>query len=505
MRICLTACSRWYLAASLLVALSSSATLAQQAGDPLIQDPPLQEALAAAKSAGFLITPQELQIPLPPEDQNAAPLYLQLNDLYFKSKQITSEDDLLMEALANPRASQEQFAAARRLLDEKKEVFTRLHQAVSRPQCVFQKDYTLGPALLFPELKTMRMSARFLLGESALQLHEGKPEDAVRTASLVFHIVNHLLQGRATLHCEVALAVDAMALRTLGAILNAAGDRSTVRTALLQALKERPAPPSPAVMLRSRIAFGVGEAEVLLWSDERLRASFGIPKASKDVNAITLFRELSAVGELSSRDLDDEVKPIVLPINPTMPSRKDTAAYTAWVNANKRATILTLSRMLTELNKPFDQYIGVEANIVTGLGMETINAFVKSGQKPSSNVIASLKAQDTYELLRHRGSDYAQARGEILRMATLLVGYKADHGSFPEQLEAVLSPAPLDPFDGKPLKYRREGEGFVLYAVGRNHDFDGGQPNTRVRNTEAVLRYPFPTRSKQTDLNNQQP
>jgi hypothetical protein len=38
-----------------------------------------------------------------------------------------------------------------------------------------------------------------------------------------------------------------------------------------------------------------------------------------------------------------------------------------------------------------------------------------------------------------------------------------------------MTEVPLDEFDGKPLRYRREGEGFILYSVGTNLVDDGGE------------------------------
>ncbi len=98
--------------------------------------------------------------------------------------------------------------------------------------------------------------------------------------------------------------------------------------------------------------------------------------------------------------------------------------------------------------------------------------------------------------LRKRIAYNMTARGEILRAATMLLSYKASHGAFPEQLSAAIFPEPTDPFDRKPLKYRREGTGFIVYAVGRNHRLKGGKANSQIASSEAGLRYLQPTSSK---------
>jgi hypothetical protein len=57
--------------------------------------------------------------------------------------------------------------------------------------------------------------------------------------------------------------------------------------------------------------------------------------------------------------------------------------------------------------------------------------------------------------------------------------YKSRTGRYPERLEelvpALLPEVPIDPFTGKTLVYRREGEGFIVYSLGSNQRDDGGR------------------------------
>lgn len=56
--------------------------------------------------------------------------------------------------------------------------------------------------------------------------------------------------------------------------------------------------------------------------------------------------------------------------------------------------------------------------------------------------------------------------------------YVLTYAGLPDSLDALvpdyLDRVPLDPFDGQPLRYRRVGEGFVVYSVGKNLVDDGG-------------------------------
>jgi hypothetical protein len=57
--------------------------------------------------------------------------------------------------------------------------------------------------------------------------------------------------------------------------------------------------------------------------------------------------------------------------------------------------------------------------------------------------------------------------------------YKSRTGHYPETLEelvpGLLADVPIDPFTGRPLVYRREGEGFIVYSLGSNQKDDGGR------------------------------
>ena len=72
----------------------------------------------------------------------------------------------------------------------------------------------------------------------------------------------------------------------------------------------------------------------------------------------------------------------------------------------------------------------------------------------------------------------AEARLKCARSALAALRYRAKHGKLPETLDALVpdlvESLPPDPFSGKPLLYRKDADGFVLYAVGENGKDDQG-------------------------------
>jgi len=69
-------------------------------------------------------------------------------------------------------------------------------------------------------------------------------------------------------------------------------------------------------------------------------------------------------------------------------------------------------------------------------------------------------------------------RRGILTIATVM-WYRKDRDHYPDNLNELISTGyldslPMDPFSGKPLVYKKTGDGFVLYSIGEDFKDDGG-------------------------------
>lgn len=69
----------------------------------------------------------------------------------------------------------------------------------------------------------------------------------------------------------------------------------------------------------------------------------------------------------------------------------------------------------------------------------------------------------------------------MVMIAIALKRYQLKHGNYPPDLNSLvtefLAAVPLDPVDGKPLRYKLNSDGtFLLYSVGENGVDDGGNP-----------------------------
>ncbi len=70
------------------------------------------------------------------------------------------------------------------------------------------------------------------------------------------------------------------------------------------------------------------------------------------------------------------------------------------------------------------------------------------------------------------------AKLRAARSAVAVERYRLKNGNVPEKLEELvpsfLSQVPLDPFDGKPLRYKKTATGYKVYSIGSDGDDDGG-------------------------------
>ena len=83
------------------------------------------------------------------------------------------------------------------------------------------------------------------------------------------------------------------------------------------------------------------------------------------------------------------------------------------------------------------------------------------------------------------------AHARVFRAGLALMRYRKAHGAFPDRLDQIEPAVRLDPFTGGPLRYRKEGAGFLVYSVGPNLRDDGGQC-TGYRGEEDDVAWKFP-------------
>ncbi|MFN9974305.1 MAG: hypothetical protein ACK58T_30845, partial [Phycisphaerae bacterium] len=132
------------------------------------------------------------------------------------------------------------------------------------------------------------------------------------------------------------------------------------------------------------------------------------------------------------------------------------------------------------------------------LGPEVVSASVELEQRldsPRGRVrYAPLKVlMPAISNAAQAGRRAAEARDATLVMIALEIHRRAT-GTYPASLDALvpsLLPAvPPDGADGKPLRYARRGESYILYSIGADLRDDAGTRPTDAEDSRALRRRP---------------
>jgi hypothetical protein len=405
------------------------------------------QALAEAQKAGMPVTAQALQKPLPPPEQNAAPLYTRLTEL-LKTHPISKEDKIVERLASRTLPSEEQFERARRALKHRSDLLPLLHKAVARPQCIFVRDWSRPTYVPMFEIATMRRATRLLTAESLLLAHDGKPLEAVRNQALGFQVARHANAENHLNGYLNSIAFDRITLVGLQNILTLSGTDPAVAEAVRAAVEKHWTLPS----LSKALQFQAGSDMVML---EYLRKKGPV----------------SFKGVLSD--------PSLPPLNPQewSPER-----WNLFIDVNGSLLLKHARKLIAVADLPYRESAPVFRTVHTEFDQD------KDPQHLLTLIFFSYP-QDGEQRA------HMQATAEITRAGAAALAWKAKHGRFPPTLEAAMSPVPLDPFDGKPLRYRLEGKGFVVYSIGATGTFAGGTPD-QSPDKEALFRYPLPSYSK---------
>ena len=71
------------------------------------------------------------------------------------------------------------------------------------------------------------------------------------------------------------------------------------------------------------------------------------------------------------------------------------------------------------------------------------------------------------------------AQMRITRAGLALLQHKQSEDAFPETLEALKLSDNDDPFSAEPLRYKAQGQSFILYSVGPDQKDNGGSPKQK--------------------------
>lgn len=403
---------------------------------------------AAARREGIPLTAQELQQPLPPVGQNAAPLYTKLTKLLHDKPLGLPKYAEGMDAFHSYTPAQ--IAAVRQILAARQDVMILVHQAADKPQCVFVRDWSQSVKLNFPEYSPMREAARLIKTESYLLARDEHYKEAAADQARGFRIAEHAASDHLLIAYLVGTASDSLTLSGMQSILALAGPDVSVDADVQQAVMAR----QPHLSLRKAMAGEAGFDCTVFQTMHRAEnngidavvAASGFSESEAHQVRISSGEQKHLHNLIDAWQAEYLVRMQPLIMASDQPPLVRRAVYAA-----------SASQAEQDNSRP---------DVLTYLFADSL---VPAFSKIDLNEIRT------------------RARVAVTLAAAAVLAEKAKTGRFPN----ALPPQFVDPFTDKPLLYKREAaDGFIVYSAGPTGTFDGGKPGEKVPGQESVFRYP---------------
>jgi hypothetical protein len=307
-----------------------------------------------------------------------------------------------------------------------------LRKAAAMPGCSFERDYSRGIELRLPELDQLRHGARLLALDARARAAHGDGPPALADVAALYGIARHINEP-ILISIFVAAAIEEMGARALEGVL--------AHTT-----------PQPEQLARLSASLGQGASY-----RTQVQRAFQMEEAALGLSSFTMLAGENAAewsrafgtlggGEVGGRVLSSPVYRVFF-----LPD--DLAAYRR-----------TMGRMQELADRPYyeahEGWAEFDRQFRTHRGGVLTGLIVPAGGKWA------------------RRAAEADALRQLARLALAVAAYRAKEGKYPGRLDDVLpgsiAEIPSDPFDGQPLRSRRDGKGLVVYSVGPDLKDDGG-------------------------------
>lgn len=391
---------------------------------------------------GIPVEPEELKRtpPIAP-DQNAAPLY---REAFKEFPEVKSELDEAISRVLKSEASDPDVAQVAAKFESTEPWLQTVIRATQLPSCDFERDWSSGMYLEFPELAGMKKCAKWLAARGVIAARRGnvaKFEDSLRAAS---QIGVHLSQEPILISSLVQVSSDQVVQQGIAAALRAN-------------------PKNSALLSASR--------KVLLASSPRpdLRAILG----GECVLTVATIRRLTNLNELYPEASASESLSMSSAVTPEMRKAFETQ-------------YLRKLRECVQIVAKYDEDYLKQAEALQGL-VRTKRTLPRIIDLVDTVLFPGLE-QVSLSIGRH------QARYELTKAYVALLDFHRTKKRWPKDLAEVGEF--VDPFAKRPLRYFPVERGFTIYSVGADGRDDGGKERREAAQSDSptsfdeVLRFP---------------
>jgi hypothetical protein len=430
---------------------------------------------------------EALGIAPPPESGNYfAKLHAFVrNELKLDNESLTRIEDNLIEARTRPWDGGD-FPELAQWLQANEKPLALVIEASKRPQYYNPVLPTSDPdgrhtltTCLLPTVQNGRVMVTALTARAMFRLKAGQTDAAWEDLLASHRLARHIGSGGTLIEAMVGFAIEAIAASTDLAYLQ----HSTVdRQRLDRILRDLDALPRMRPLSER---FDVGERfmalDMIAMIDRRgpkaLHDGLGLLSANPDL--LERFLYSNAVWEPAMRNTNiwfDRMVGASETKDPQQRRQKLAEVESEIVRLKEKAAVPGKAKVLRTL-------------------------FSRSGKGEHMGDILIATLLPAIVKVQSAADRHEQSL-QNLRVAIALDAYRKDHGDYPTKLDALvpvyLKTIPLDLFSGKPLKFEKSPDGYLLYSIGPNEADDLGRgASDTPRGDDLPVRVPIPPHKKE--------
>jgi hypothetical protein len=416
----------WFIVLSVLVLIIAILLFYR-----LSQKSALDKKLDEISAAGYPSTCEELDewYSIPPGQKNAADPILDAIAAFQQWPQQDMED-LPFVGTGYPPSRTETITEptkeiiAEYLADNAKSL-ELLHKASQISHCRFPVDYTAGFNTTINYLGEFRQSFHLIALEASFHAQNNQPDAAIESISTLFSLARFLEKEPLIISQLVRIACQTKALEALEYVINQIKFSDQQLNAISRTIEDTKNP------------------------DAMLYGFAGERACGMDIFTKPTEQKLALLG---GQAIPASLIPLYAAIGM---ADQDAISYLDIMSKSVQACKLPLKERL-EVAKSIDTEIGEIPKI----------RYLAKAMTPA---VARVTEMDCRIMSRLDGA----------RVALAVERYRLANGKLPESLKDLvptfLESVPIDPFDSKPLKYKKLDPGFVIYSIGEDRQDDGGK------------------------------
>jgi tetratricopeptide (TPR) repeat protein len=402
--------------------------------------------LAALRKAGYPTSMQELERMYYPKlkpEENAASFFtdaFQHLDLTNSAKEVLTITFLSNQTLpkGSVHFSSENKEKILKALGENQEALETLRKTPPTGACHYSVDFNKGLAMLVPHWSSIRASARLFVLEAILNAEEGEPAAAIENLQAALRLSHSMAEEPLPISQLCRISCRATLFFGLEHILNS---QQLTDVQLLQIARAFRGDETPLAMehaMAGELCMGIHLFQMSGKELSSVISSLNLddPDASSEPSDMSLGIKLMKLSGMTGRDFDYFIR--------------------------------TMSRRLEESKLPFPAKLDAADEGRSVLQNETSHSlyFYSALILPAGCRVPLKEAQDI-------------ARMNIIQSALAIERYRlANQDRLPDKLDdlvpSLLPSVPSDPFDGKPLRFKKLPKGYMVYSIGPDRKDDGG-------------------------------